>query len=84
MSNDEIPFVKLRALLHALGFSERVIDGKYLGYYHAASDTNFTFHLYKLQEPVSMMDLTGVRKQLDWRGLLGDDAFDAALLKVSA
>jgi hypothetical protein len=31
-----------------------------------------------------MADLVTVRKQLDWRGLLGEEAFDAALRKASA
>jgi hypothetical protein len=84
MPNSDIPFARLRALLLDLGFIERVIDGQYLGFYHAASDTIFTFHLYRPQERVSSVDLTGVCKQLDWRGLLSEDAFDAALLKASA
>ena len=80
----DIPFVKLRSLLLNLGFVERVIDGKSLGFYHAASDTIFTFHLYRPQDKVSMLDLAGVRFQLDWRGLLSRETFDAALLKASA
>ena len=67
-----------------LGFIESLVDGKYLGFYHADSDTIFAFHLYRPQESVSGMDLEGVRKQLDWRGLLSEEAFDAKLRKVSA
>jgi hypothetical protein len=84
MRGNDIPFSKLRALLLDLGFIERVVDGKYLGFYHADSDTLFAFHLYRPRERVTSMDLTGVRSQLDWRGLLSEEAFEAALRKASA
>jgi hypothetical protein len=84
MRGTDIPFARLRALLLDLGFVERTIDSRYLAFYHADSDTLFTFHLYRPQERVTATDLTGVRKQLDWRGLLSEDAFDAKLRKVSA
>ncbi len=80
----DIPFARLRTLLSNLGFIERQIDDKSLGFYHADSDTIFLFRTYKPQDNVSMLDLAGVRSQLDWRGLLNADAFDAALLKASA
>jgi hypothetical protein len=84
-----IPFARLRSLLLDLGFAERVIDGKgfpgkHLAFYHADSDTLFTFRLYGPKDKLSMMDLTGVRKQLDWRGLLSENAFESALRKASA
>ena len=78
------PFSKLRDVLMELGFEERPIEGKYLGYFHRASDTLFTFRKYNLQDKVSMADLIMVRKQLDWRGLLNQETFDATLSKVSA
>jgi hypothetical protein len=84
MRSNDVPFARLRALLLDLGFIERTIDGKYLAFYHADSDTLFTFHLYRPQERVTAMDLTGVSKQLDWRGLLSEEAFENALRKVSA
>jgi hypothetical protein len=84
MIPSDLPFAKLRALLLDLGFVEDVVDGKYLGFYHADSDTVFPFRMYRPQDRVSMVDLVTVRKQLDWRGLLREEAFDAALRKVSA
>jgi hypothetical protein len=33
-----LPFARLRQLLLDLGFIERVIDGRYLGFHHAESD----------------------------------------------
>jgi hypothetical protein len=80
----DLPFAKLRALLLELGFTEGVVEGKYLGFYHAESDTVFPLRMYRPQDKVSMADLVTVRKQLDWRGLLSEEAFDAALRKASA
>jgi hypothetical protein len=84
MIASDLPFAKLRALLLDLGFVEGVVEGKYLGFYHADSDTVFPFRRYRSQDKVSMADLVTVRKQLDWRGLLNEEAFDAALRKASA
>jgi hypothetical protein len=84
MISSDVPFAKLRALLLDLGFVEGVVEGKYLGFYHADSDTVFPFRMYCPQDKVSMADLVTVRKQLDWRGLLSREAFDAALRKASA
>jgi hypothetical protein len=71
-------------VLQGLGFGERVIDGKFLGFTHAASGCFFAFPLYGPEECVSTTDLAGVRSQLDLRGLLSEEAFDAALRKASA
>jgi hypothetical protein len=84
MISSDLPFAKLRALLLDLGFVEGVVEGKYLGFYHADSDTVFPFRMYRPQDKVSMADLVTVRQQLDWRGLLREEAFDAALRKASA
>jgi hypothetical protein len=80
----EFPFTKLRSVLLDMEFVERVIDGKYLGFYHAGSDTLFAFRMYRPQDKVSLADLVSVRKQLAWRGLLSEEAFDATLCKASA
>jgi hypothetical protein len=84
MISSDVPFARLQALLLDLGFVEGIVEGKYLGFYHADSDTVFPFRMYRPQDKVSMADLLTVRKQLDWRGLLEEDAFDAALRKASA
>ena len=80
----DLPFARLQSALLDLGFVERVLDGKYLGFYHARSDTLFTFRMYRPQDKVSLADLVSVRKQLAWRGLLSEEAFDASLSKASA
>jgi hypothetical protein len=67
-----------------LGFTERVVDDKYFGFYHAPSDTLFAFRMYGPRQKVSNADVLGVRSQLDRRGLLSEEAFDAALRKASA
>lgn len=84
MNFSDLPFAKLQSVLLELGFVERVVEGKYLGFYHADSDTLFAFRKYRAQDKVSWADLVTVRKQLAWRGLLTEEAFDASLNKVSA
>jgi hypothetical protein len=84
MHFSDLPFAKLQSVLVDLGFMERIIDGKYLGFYHAESDTMFTFRMYRPQDKVSLADLVTVRKQLAWRRLLSEEAFDASLCKASA
>ena len=86
----DVPFATMRKLLLDLGFVEKALPKSSdnpvpaLAFGQADSDTLFVFRMYRPQDKVSMMDLTGVRSQLDWRGLLSREAFDAALLKVSA
>jgi hypothetical protein len=84
MAPKDLPFARLRQLLLDLGFRERVVDGKYFGFTHAESGCFFALPLYRPQERVSNTDVAGVRSQLDWRGLLSEEAFDAALRKASA
>jgi hypothetical protein len=84
MAFSDIPFAKVRTLLLGLGSDERVIEGKHLGFYHAASDTLFALRMYGPRDMVSLLDLADIRKQLDWRGLMSEETFDSALCKVSA
>jgi len=84
MHFSELPFSKLQAVLLDLGFEERVIDGKYLGFHHAKSDMLFVLRMYRPQDKVTMADLVTIRNQLAWRGLLSEEAFDACLRKASA
>ncbi len=84
MMFSDIPFTKVRALLLGLRFVERVVEGKYLGFYHAGTDALFAFRMYRPHDMVGMVDLNDVRKDLDWRGLLIEEAFDGALRKASA
>jgi hypothetical protein len=80
----EISFSRLQSVLLDLGFVERVIEGKYIGFYHAESDTLFAFRMYHPQDKVSLADVASVRKQLAWRNLLSEEAFEAFLCKASA
>jgi hypothetical protein len=86
----DLPFSALRDLLLELGFEEKTVPKSAenpvpgTAFYHPASDCFFVFRPYRPQDRVSMMDVLGVRSQLDWRGLLSEQAFDAALRKASA
>jgi hypothetical protein len=86
----DVPFAALRKLLLDLGFVEKVVPGSSsvpvpaLVFGHAESGAVFIFRQYRPQDRVSLMDLRGVRKQLDLRGLLSEEGFDAALRKASA
>jgi hypothetical protein len=84
MLPSDLPFSRLRSVLLELGFVERLIDGTYVGFYHAGSDTLFAFRPYHPQDKVSLADLVSVRNQLAWRGLLSEEAFNASLCKASA
>jgi hypothetical protein len=86
----DVPFAALRDLLLELGFAEQTVPKSAetpvpgVAFHHAASDCFFVFRPYRPQDRVSLTDLVGVRSQLDWRGLLTEQAFDAALRKASA
>lgn len=74
---------RLRRFLLDLGFSE-VPDEQGHRFEHPASGTILLFRSYKLREKVHMPDLIAMKSQLDWRGLLPADAFDASLQKTPA
>jgi hypothetical protein len=86
----DLPFAALRSLLLELGFEEKAVPPSAenpvagIAFYHAPSDSFFVFRQYRPQDRVSSMDVAGVRSQLAWRGLLSEQAFDAALRKASA
>jgi hypothetical protein len=86
----DLPFAALRKLLLEHGFEEKTVPPSAenpvpgIAFYHAPSDCFLVFRQYRPQDRVSMMDLVGVRAQLAWRGLLSEQAFDAALRKASA
>jgi hypothetical protein len=84
MPLNQFLFARLRRLLLDLVFRERVINGNYVAFAHAESGCCFAFPLYRPEEHVSNTDLVGVRSQLDWRGLLREEAFDAVLRRASA
>jgi len=80
----DLPFKELRRVLLALGFVEHVLQGKYLAFDQRETDTTFFFRLYGPEDMVLAADIVTVRNQLDWRGLLNREAFDASLRKASA
>ena len=90
MSFSDVRFAALRKLLLDLGFVETTMEETPITHVpaivfgHAGSGAVFVLRKYQPQDRVSMMDLVGVRTDLDWRGLLTEERFDAALRKVSA
>lgn len=84
MGTSDLSFTTLRRLLLDLGFREKTLPSSHLVFSHEPSETLFAFRAYAPHDKVTLADLRLVRSQLDLRGLLGADAFDALLLKVSA
>jgi hypothetical protein len=83
MKTSLVPFAQLRHLLLELGFTEAQKD-TYWRFGHPASGTILVFRPYSLAEHVTVQDLAGTRKHLDWRGLLVDAKFEDALTKAPA
>jgi len=79
MKNDQVPFDRLRKILHELGFVETRIPGPYLYFEHSPSGTIQVFRDYQPSESVSWHDLVSTRIHLDANGLLEADDFEARL-----
>ncbi len=84
MRNNNLTFAALRRILLDLDFEEIVVPGSHIGFKHAPSGAVMMFRPYKPNERVGLADLLSVRRELDERGLLSADSFDARLRKVSA
>lgn len=78
-----VAFAELRQLLVDLGFtvSKR---GKFWFFDHPPSETWFLFRPYRTREKITLGDLHMTRKQLDWRDVLSEQAFDDRLKKATA
>jgi hypothetical protein len=82
MKNDQIPFDCLRKVLLDLGFVETVVEGPYLLFENAASETLLPYRAYREGDAVSWADLAMTRRLLDERGLLEARELEARLDKV--
>jgi hypothetical protein len=82
MKNDQIPFKRLRKVLLDLGFVETAIAGPYWHFQHSPSGTVLVYRQYQAGDGVSWHDLVTTRRQLDERGLLEGDEFEALLHKT--
>ncbi|HEX5273566.1 MAG TPA: hypothetical protein VFW33_23885 [Gemmataceae bacterium] len=86
----DVPFAAIRKLLLGLGFIEKALppddthDVPGIVFGHLPSRAVFEFPAYRPKDRVSMADLVMVRRQFDWRGVMSEEAFDAALRKASA
>jgi hypothetical protein len=83
IAKSTVTFAELRQLLLDLGFtlSKR---GKFWFFEHPPSGTEFGYRPYRIREKITLGDLHMTRKQLDWRGLLSEQAFDDRLKKATA
>lgn len=83
IAKSTVTFAELRQLLLDLGFtvSKR---GKFWCFEHPPSETVFEYRPYRARENVTLMDLHMTRKQLDWRDVLNEKAFDDRLRKATA
>jgi hypothetical protein len=84
MTNNQIPFARLRNILHDLGFVETTIPGPYRFFQHSPSGTVLVYRGYQPVDPVSWHDLITTLRQLDERGILEADDFEAILHKTPA
>jgi hypothetical protein len=83
IARSTVPFAELKQILVDLGFSVSK-RGKFWFFEHAPSETNFLYRPYRARERVTLMDLHMTRKQLDWRDVLSEKAFDDRLKKATA
>jgi hypothetical protein len=83
IARSTVTFAELRRLLVDLGFSVGK-RGKFWFFEYPSSETWFRYRPYRASEKVTAGDLHMTRLQLDWRGILGPDAFDDRLKKASA
>ena len=78
-----VTYGRLRKVLRDLGFKEtRREDGVSLK--HPESDTLFMFRPYQDGDRLQFGELSFVRKQLDLRGLLEPESFEALLEQAPA
>jgi predicted RNA binding protein YcfA (HicA-like mRNA interferase family) len=84
MPSSDLSFAALRRILLDLNFVETLVPGSHIGFKHAPSGTVMMFRPYRPDERLGLADLLSVRKQLDERGLMPADSFDARLRKASA
>ena len=79
MKNEQVAFDRLRKVLVDLGFVQTRVQGPYWLFEHSASGTLLPYRNYRSDDKVSWQDLAMTRRQLDERGLLEADDFEAML-----
>jgi len=78
-----VAFAELRQFLLDLGFTLTRKD-KFWLFQHDPSGTAFGFRSYRSNERVTQIDLDHVRKHLDWRDVLSEQAFDERFKEATA
>jgi hypothetical protein len=79
MKNDQVPFDRVRKILLDLGFAERRVPGPSWLFEHSASGTLLPYRDYRPGDSMTWQDLAMTRRQLDERGFLEADDFEARL-----
>ncbi len=83
IARSSVRFSELKQLLLDLGFSCYRRDRFWI-FKHEASESLFAFRPYRSNERVTLRDMRSVQVQLDWRGMLSEQAFDDRLKKATA
>jgi hypothetical protein len=83
IARSTVTFAELRQLLLDLGFTPSK-QGKFWFFEHPPSGTILGYRPYRASEKITLVDLQATRKQLDWRDVLGEKAFDDRLKKATA
>ena len=83
IARSTIPFAYLRQLLLNLGLTPTK-RGKFWYFEHAPSKTLLVYRPYRSRERVTQKDLQVTRHDLDWNGVLEEQAFDDLLKKATA
>jgi hypothetical protein len=83
IARSNVTFAELRQLLLDLGFTQSK-QGKFWRFEHQSSGTIFGYRPYRSREKLTVGDLHMTRKQLDWRDVLSEKAFDDRLKKATA
>jgi hypothetical protein len=84
MKNNAVSFAVLERVLEDLGFVRKKVGGPQVVFEHVPSDTVFLFRAYKARDKVAPGDLIGVRKILDEKGVIEQEALEELLHQPSA
>lgn len=79
----ETPFAELHQFLQSLGLTESR-QGQFWSFEMPDRKTKLLYRPYRMDEPVTLLDLERTRRDLDSVGILEEAAFDDRLRKATA
>lgn len=79
----ETPFAELHQFLQSLGLTE-TRQGQFWCFEFPDRRSKLLYRPYRLDEPVTFLDLERTRRDLDSLGILEETAFDDRLRKATA